>query len=372
MRAALIATGNEIVSGQILNTNTSWLASKLSEEGLDTHFHMAVLDDKEDLLKILKWLKEEGIDHVFMSGGLGPTRDDLTREVLAEFCDKGFEFYEPRWIELEERLRGYNIVPREGHKWQCYFPAGAKHLINNVGTAWGFQTETKDKEMKIWALPGPPLEFEDVYKNSVVPWLKAHIKSKMKLVTWQCLNTPESEVAHITEEALKGCHYEVGYRASPPITEVKLWVPVDEFDENIWCEKLDKLYENILYSKNGTDFFKTLLNLYEGKRFAISDNVSNGVLIGQIKEKYPDLFNNIEYLCNSDMKIQREGMSFGYFIKEADLAHVTLSISIDQKNVEFFKEEISLVKTKNLTRAKKLALAKLIKKAALHFVSDLV
>lgn len=365
MKAALIATGNEIVSGQILNSNTSWLANELSKEGLDIHFHMAVLDNKDDLLKSLQWLKGEGINHIFMCGGLGPTRDDLTRQIVADFCEKDFDFYEPRWVELEENLKSRCITPRQGHKWQCYFPLGATHLINTVGTAWGFQTETKDKNLKIWTLPGPPNEFENVYLNSIKPWLRDNIHNNKTLITWQCFNTPESEVAHITEEALKGCTYEVGYRASPPITEVKLWVPNYEVKNNKWCKALDNLYSEMLYSKNGFDYFNKVLSLFGDDGFFISDSLTKGDLLKLIKLNYKEKFKSLTYVMTEKPQID---FKKGFSLIKTDTG-VSLNIRCDQES-KSFHENIDLNLIEKSERMRKYVFSKLIKESFEAYFSD--
>ena len=224
MKAALIATGDEVVSGQILNSNASYLASILSEIGVEVLGHFAVLDREESLKEIFDFLSQKKmIDVVLTIGGLGPTRDDLTRKVIADYSQKELMMNHKLWSDIKCKLIKKGIQPRKGHKWQCLFPKEAQIFKNSKGTAQSFLIETKD--FKIIAIPGPPKELESIlYDGGLLDWFKGRALSWIKPLSWQCINIPESELAHEVEKALTGCPFQIGYRASPPITEVKLWV----------------------------------------------------------------------------------------------------------------------------------------------------
>lgn len=247
MKAALIATGNEIVSGQIVNTNASTLAALLEGKGADVVFHMAVKDREEDLIAAFEFLKEQGVTDIFTIGGLGPTRDDLTRKIVADYLNLDFSFDERLWIKLEKVLLDRNIIPREGHKWQCNFPQGSRVYKNQAGTAQGFSVEGKG--LRIWSFPGPPKELDSVCQNGLVPWLEKNVKAQKKLYIWQCKGIPESELAYRVEEAFKDCPYEIGFRAFPPIVEVKLWIPSSGAEKE-WLQKMDEVTEQFLRFKS--------------------------------------------------------------------------------------------------------------------------
>ncbi len=287
MKAALIATGNEIVSGQIVNTNVSKLANLLSQKGVEVAYHLAVPDDEVKIKESLSLLKEKRIDHVFTIGGLGPTRDDLTRKIVADFFKKDFVFEEHLWVELQKLLSKKIIKAREGHKWQCYFPEGSKVLMNSVGTAHGFKTS--DETFSVWCLPGPPEEMVSVFKNGIEPWLLKNVKEKIKLYTWQCIDIPESELSYKVEEAMKGCDYEIGYRASPPIVEVKMWVPENNEHKTSWLNKMEEVVSSKLFSRQGDDYFEPVFSdlLKQGK-FYVVDEFSKGYLYECIKKSFDD------------------------------------------------------------------------------------
>ncbi len=308
MKAALIATGNEIVSGQTVNTNASLLASLLSQEGVEVMYHLAVLDRVEELEEALEFLKGKGVTDVFTIGGLGPTRDDLTRKIISDHFKRELVFQEEFWGRIEDFLVKRRVPVREEHKWQCYFPKGSTVLQNDEGTAHGFKT-TKD-EFSVWCLPGPPEELKSVYGNGIKSWLDENVHAQIELLTWQCIGVPESDLAHKVEEALKGCSYELGYRASSPFVEVKLWVPMGALDRNEWVSKVEKAVENHLYSRGEEDYLKSFIDLMlrEG-RLVIQDQFSNGDLFQSIlksfNEKVPK---GLSYCLGEELHMETANM----------------------------------------------------------------
>jgi len=281
VKAALIATGDEVVSGQIVNTNASHLASRLSEVGVEVECHFAVLDRKDSLKDILDHLKfKANVDVVLTIGGLGPTRDDLTREVIASYSEKELIIDDAVWENMKCGLITRQIQPRKGHKWQAFFPKNATIFKNSKGTAQAFMTEAE--AFKIIALPGPPSELESVLdEGGLVDWFRKKALSTAKLFSWQCINVPESELAHIVEEALIGCPFQVGYRATPPITEVKLWVDESLSDHRKWIEKIDEVCKESLYSKNNFSYINEILNEIDDLYFI--DKVTSGYALQEIK-----------------------------------------------------------------------------------------
>jgi len=285
--AAIVATGNEVVSGQIVNTNTRYLAEQLSQAGAEVVYHFSVLDRKEDLLEIFTLLKNKAVNDTFVIGGLGPTSDDLTRYIVAEFFEQELEFSHETWAKVAELLKNRSVALKEGHKKQCYFPKNSEILLNSVGTAQGFKT-TKD-EMSIWCIPGPPNECKSVYENAIGPWILGNVHAKTHLLTWQCIGVPESDVSAKVDAALEGCSYEIGFRASPPIVEVKLWVPSDHMGgvSQVWVDKIEEIVEPCLYSRQGQNYLKDSLDfLIEQGEVDIIDEFSKGYIYEELLKSY--------------------------------------------------------------------------------------
>ena len=168
MKARLLTIGTEITAGEIVNSNASWISERLEELGVRVYSHLTVRDQREEILNALEFAKDERI--LVVTGGLGPTSDDLTRACLAAYAGVGLEFDEAVWAELVKAHESRNLPVREAHRHQCYFPKGSERLKNPVGTALGFAMTIGSRE--VITLPGPPRELAGMWTEEVAPRLK--------------------------------------------------------------------------------------------------------------------------------------------------------------------------------------------------------
>ena len=170
MRVELVSVGTELLLGDIVNTNTAYLSKELAALGFGVFRQTTVGDNRERLLKTLESAFLEN-DTVIITGGLGPTDDDITKECAAEYFGREFYFHEYSWVKILERLTrsGRNIIT-ENNKKQAMIPEGAIVLENFCGTAPGIIIEENNK--RIILLPGPPREMRDMFEKSVKPYLE--------------------------------------------------------------------------------------------------------------------------------------------------------------------------------------------------------
>lgn len=274
-RASLIAIGTEITSGEILNSNVKWLAERLEALGFEVVLHLAVPDDRPMIVEALNYAqKQSGL--VFVTGGLGPTSDDFTREVMAEWSNDTLEFRQEAWDFLEEISRERGLKLREAHKQQCQFPTRSETIKNRAGTAHGFYL-VKEKT-HCFVLPGPPLEIDSIWEPSVLPRLESlKPKESMSLYRWVTFGAPESEVAEVVEECLEGSGCKVGYRASLPYVHVKVWTPPGTDSKSILDKVQSKLQGWIAFE--GEDILEEWLKDFSKfKSIEILDEVTEGLL----------------------------------------------------------------------------------------------
>lgn len=224
MKAAILGIGTELTDGQIFNKNASWISKKLKSLGLITSVQLVVPDERSLMREGLEFCAAKG-DLLFVTGGLGPTSDDFTRDIISEWAHAPLQFDENSWNHVSERLssRGYTV--KEIQKQQCYFPKGARVLSNSEGTANAFFLEVQGK--KLFVLPGPPREIEAIWNDWISPWLSENTKRLNPFLTrsWDTIGVGESEVALAIEEALKTTkkhNFQIGYRVHMPYVEVKL------------------------------------------------------------------------------------------------------------------------------------------------------
>ena len=168
MNAEILAVGTEILLGDIVNTNTQFLAKELASIGIEVYRQEVIGDNEDRLLGILEEALKRS-DMVITTGGLGPTKDDLTKETACKFFNMDLELHEKSLKQLEEYFSrmGRKIV--ESNYKQVYFPKEAIVLPNPNGTAPGAILEKNNKYIVI--LPGPPKEMKPMYLNHVRPYL---------------------------------------------------------------------------------------------------------------------------------------------------------------------------------------------------------
>ncbi|MCO6477690.1 MAG: competence/damage-inducible protein A [Phaeodactylibacter sp.] len=169
MKVHLITVGDEILIGQVIDTNSAWMARQLNLAGARIAGISSVGDDEGEIEHALEEALKQA-DAVLMTGGLGPTKDDITKKTLAKFFGVELEFHEPtygRILRFFERL-GRTATP--AHRQQCFMPVNATLLLNKMGTAPGMWFEHKGKV--IVSIPGVPYEMEYLMEHEVIPRLK--------------------------------------------------------------------------------------------------------------------------------------------------------------------------------------------------------
>lgn len=222
MRAEIISIGTEILLGQILNTNQQWLSLRLCELGIDVYHQSTVGDNPQRLaLAIRQGLNRSDI--VITTGGLGPTVDDITLDVISRVLSKKLIYNKKIACKINSHFgRQCLKMPRENLR-QAHIPEGAKVLENDVGTAPGFIVEEGGKVLI--ALPGPPRELNPIFERSVTPYLKKKAGSDwvIKVRTLSITGLPESAVDHKVRDLLKSPPpVTVGIYAKPALIELKI------------------------------------------------------------------------------------------------------------------------------------------------------
>jgi nicotinamide-nucleotide amidase len=169
MRAEIIAIGTELVSGQSLDTNSQWLSQQLSELGIVVAFHTTLGDILADHLAAFRAAFERA-ELVLITGGLGPTQDDLTREALAECAGVPLVEHPESLAAIAAMFARRNRVMTERNRVQALFPQGAVPLPNHIGTAPGIWMQIG--RATIACLPGVPIEMKLMFQQEVVPRLR--------------------------------------------------------------------------------------------------------------------------------------------------------------------------------------------------------
>ncbi len=184
MRAEIVAIGSELLLGQLVDTNTSYIAKRFAENGIELIQTSTVGDDLQRMKEVIR----EAINRsqiVITTGGIGPTEDDLTREAIAEVFQRPLTF-QPHLMEQIENLfkrRGFRMA--ENNRKQAYIPEGSIPIENPKGTAPGFILETS--KGAVISIPGVPVEMEYLIENKVIPYLRNRFEIKRQVIQYKVL-----------------------------------------------------------------------------------------------------------------------------------------------------------------------------------------
>ena len=196
MRAEILSIGTELLLGDIVNTNAQYLSKRLAEVGVYVYFQTVVGDNPDRIMEAYR-LAYERAELVIISGGLGPTEDDLTKEMAARFFNKKMIFYPEIWASIKRYYENRGSKPVESARKQAEFPETAEILDNPAGTAPGCWLNDMGRMMAM--LPGPPREMIPMFENQVLPRIKPFLKQTFQSQVLRICGTGESNV----EEALK-------------------------------------------------------------------------------------------------------------------------------------------------------------------------
>ncbi|SMC59555.1 CinA family nicotinamide mononucleotide deamidase-related protein [Moheibacter sediminis] len=193
MKVRLVTIGDEILIGQIVDSNSAYIAKKLNEIGLEVEEILSIHDDSEIIIETLNRILPDS-DVIITTGGLGPTKDDVTKNALCEFLQTELVMDEEILAQLEERYLKLNRTMNELNRAQALMPQGSIALKNALGTAPGIWTEFQDTILI--NLQGVPFEMKNLIKTEVVPRLQE--KFDLPFVVHRFLsvsNYPESDLA---------------------------------------------------------------------------------------------------------------------------------------------------------------------------------
>jgi nicotinamide-nucleotide amidase len=191
MRIQVLSTGTELLRGRSLDTNLGWMARELEKIGGEVTYHATVGDDFSRLVEELK-LAASRVDLCLMSGGLGPTEDDLTRLAVEKAFHRPLQFDPKLWSAIQARFRKYKIPISAINRRQAFRPQGAVSLANPNGSAPGFRLKVDG--FLLFALPGPPREVQPMFVRYVIPALSGLLQKNWDLWEGKAIGISESEV----------------------------------------------------------------------------------------------------------------------------------------------------------------------------------
>ena len=308
-RAGVVVTGTEVLTGIIGDKNGPWLSERLRDLGID-HAHTAIVGDRpEDVRAALDFFAAQGMDLVVTSGGLGPTEDDLTARVVAEFTGREFdldEALEGRIATILERLtkRWPNIdqaAIRAGNRKQAFVPVGAE-ILEPVGTAPGFVVPPASSGPTVVVLPGPPRELQPMWDVAVQtePFRAATAgATEYRARMLRLFGIPESEIAETLRVArtagvdldaleittcLRRGEIEIATRYEPPQEDVY----------EAFAALVRERHEDTLFSEDEATIDEIVAGLLRSGHttVAVAESCTGGLMAGRLT----DLAGSSEYV----------------------------------------------------------------------------
>lgn len=229
LNVEMLSTGDEVLHGQIIDTNAAWLADFFFNQGLPLTRRNTVGDDLDALVAILRERSEQA-DVLIVNGGLGPTSDDLSALAAATAKGEGLILH-PEWLETMTRFFAERGRPMaESNRKQAQIPASAEMINNPVGTACGFAIQLN--RCLMFFTPGVPSEFKVMVEQEILPRLRQRftLPDPPVCLRMTTFGRSESELAQSLNPLTLPPGVVMGYRSSMPIIELKLTGPADQRD----------------------------------------------------------------------------------------------------------------------------------------------
>jgi molybdenum cofactor synthesis domain-containing protein len=292
LRASILTIGTEVSTGQIVNSNAAWIADQLVNLKMNPVWHLTVPDDEREMIDALN-LAAARSRLLFITGGLGPTADDITRQVVSRWWGDALEFQPGSWEKIIQRFQMLGIVPPESNKQQCFFPSQSRVLDNPAGTADAFYLQRKD--LQVWVLPGPPEEIKAIWRSSIQKQLLelGRDSDAFRLFRWHLIGKSESAVGEIVEAAIAGSTLVSGYRPHAPYIEVKIWCRQSELALNqSWLDKLDAALNPWLIGRDDEDSIDRLLQRFRAfSHIMVRDYGSSGAFTDRLGQAWRKMGN---------------------------------------------------------------------------------
>ena len=332
---AFLATGDEITSGDTLDTNSPDMAHRLADNNIKTGMHMHVSDDQDELEAAMQFLLKHH-DGLIIIGGLGPTSDDRTRYALANAINRPLQFNEASWQRIENRFKRFRLnLPSESNKRQAYFPQGSTIIPNDNGSADGCWLNTQNQFIAL--LPGPPSECLPMFDNHILPTLEyQQFQQDTHIKRWLLFGVSESAIADYMDELLNDHPVTTAYRLSPPYIEFKIYYQSDHdlHQAQPTIEQAIQPYLLSSFNQSASTLLKEALTT-TSQTIYIRDEATRGHFFATLTRE--QLFNNI-VLCDepvaSKLYVHIEGLE-DYWHNTIKHHQLPLTISIGSKQTTY-------------------------------------
>lgn len=280
----LITTGTELLLGAVVNTNASWLGEKLTELGLRVT-RQTTVPDGDAISDALTDSMSRHPDIIIISGGLGPTSDDVTRECVAQVCGLKLEYRADAEADLRQRFHDMGKVMTDNNLSQTYAPETSQLLKNEKGTAPGIWIPATDSRPHLFLVPGPPRELHWVYEQQIVPILHRELSlPEISVSTFTFFGASESALAEQVDDVLSSSGLEYGYCARIGEVDVRVVGPRQQVDEVL--AEVKSLLPDFVCAQNHETLAEYTVNILESNKLVLTtaESCTGGMIATRITD----------------------------------------------------------------------------------------
>jgi len=339
MRCSVVAVGTELLLGQIVDTNSSWLGEQLAAAGIDSLFQVKVGDNLARIVATLRSTLEQA-DAIIICGGLGPTHDDITREAIAEIMGVELELNDEVAIVIEQLFTSRGRRMPQNNLRQAMVPKGAKIIEQRRGTAPGLICPVGEKVM--YAVPGVPFELYEMFERAILPDLLARsgeasvIKSRV-LRTW---GDSESGL----NESLVGVINELEKVGNPTLAflasgwegiKVRLTAKANTEGQAIelldtWDAKVREQVKDLVFGVDDQNMETVVLQILRDRKLTlgVAESVTGGLVSGRLTAiaGASDVFRGAIVSYDSEVKFELLSVTRGPVVSEAAAKEMAIGV----------------------------------------------
>ena len=277
MKVSILNIGDEILAGKTLNTNSYWIKRKLSFLGIFIQSQATVQDNDKAIISGLNYCIADQPDYLIITGGLGPTDDDITRNVLFNFMNVEAKLDYEYFNFLKNKYKTSNIPINESIKGQALIPNIGEFIPNPNGSARGLKF--KKNNTTIFALPGVPMEMKKMISEYIIPQIRENINNPIFSRTLRTTGISESELQQRIGKWEKNDKNKIGFY--PNIYGVDIRVSNKTSKEiEVFVDWMYESFNSYIYSENDTDIEKVIVEecINNGNTLSIAESCSGGLI----------------------------------------------------------------------------------------------
>jgi len=311
MKLAVLTIGDEILTGFTLNTNAAWIGQQLLKIGIEVDTNITIRDNSVEIVKYLTYLTQNKFTHIIVTGGLGPTHDDVTPSAFYKYFNSKPIFDEVYWSWLVERFAKRNIQIPEKNRNQATKPSNGDVITNPVGSARGLYY--KKDGTKYFALPGVPTEMKAMMESTIIPIIKTDSGIDIHTKTIRTIGMGESAIAEKLEHLIAKYSKDVKMAFLPKLyrVDIRLFSKDKKLVDQI-VRDIDKILAEKIYGYDEDTLEGAVAKLLIDSKLTIAtaESCSGGLLAHRLT----NVSGSSEYLLggvisySNDIKVSKVGV----------------------------------------------------------------